>query len=78
MYWLSSSVLVHIVNSLSPIVDILLLYILTIALFSLIGECTHTHPPTHTHTHTHTHTRTHMHTLKGIHTITILIRILFN
>ena len=42
-------VLMHIVNSLSPIVDVLLLYILTIALFSLIGQCTHT---THTHTHT--------------------------
>ena len=47
IYWLSSSVLVHIVNSFSPIVDVLLLYILTIALFSLIGEYTHTHKYTH-------------------------------
>ena len=60
-------VLIHIVNSLSPIVDVLLLYILTIALFSLIGQCTHTEN-THTHvtqastTCNGIHTRTHTHT----------------
>ena len=67
-------VLIHIVNSLSPIVDVLLLYILTIALFSLIGQCTHTqkihmhtlpkhplHAMAYTHVHTHTHGTWHTH-----------------
>ena len=67
-------VLIHIVNSLSPIVDVLLLYILTIALFSLIGQCIYTHRKCtctrypsihymqwHTHTYTHTHGTWHTH-----------------